>query len=198
MLVGDMNNNPDGIVFRALIAEDFRTHGSSLFEPGFWAVAIHRFGNWRMGIRSKLLRLPFSALYKILHPFVRFGFGIDLPYPTILGRRVRIWHHGGIFMGARSIGDDVHLRHNTTMGVLHRGESDAKPVIGNRVDIGPGAVILGGIEIGDDVVIGANSVVLRDVPAKSTVLGIPARPVQHFSARGREVTTGAPEGPSTP
>lgn len=178
MLSGGENNNPEGISFLGLIAEDFRTHDRSLIELGFWAVAIHRFGNWRMGIRPKPIRAPFSLLYMILFQLMALSFGISLPYNTVLGRRVRIWHHGGIFVGARSIGDDVHLRHNVTMGVLHRGEDDAKPVIGNRVDIGVGAAILGAVEVGDDVVIGPNSVVLKDVPPDSTVFGVPARPVK--------------------
>ena len=178
MLIGDADNNPSDISFPRLIAEDFRTHGRNLLDPGLWAIAVHRFGNWRMGIRSKVLRAPFSLLYKTLFWLIEIGLGIELPYNTVLGRRVRIWHHGGIFIGARSIGDDVHLRHNVTIGVLHRGDEDAKPVIGSRVDIGPGAAILGAIEIGDDVVVGANSVVLKDVPPDSTVLGVPARPVK--------------------
>jgi serine O-acetyltransferase len=181
MLLGDANNNPKGISFWKLIAEDYRTHDGELFEPGFWVVALHRFGNWRMDVRPKILRAPFSLLYKFLYRVMCLFFGITLPYNTILGRRVRIWHHGCIFIGARSIGDDVHLRHNITVGVLHRGEEGAMPVIGNRVDVGPGVVILGPIEVGDDVVIGANSVVVRDVPADSTVFGVPARPVRAFS-----------------
>jgi serine O-acetyltransferase len=178
MLIGDADNNPSDISFPRLVAEDFRTHDRNLLDPGFWAVAVHRFGNWRMGVRPKVLRAPFSLLYKTVFWLIEICLGISLPYNTVLGRRVRVWHHGGIFVGARSIGDDVHLRHNVTIGVLHRGDEGAKPVIGNRVDIGPGAAILGAIEIGDDVVVGANSVVLKDVPPDSTVLGVPARPVK--------------------
>src|SRR5262249_47465695 len=64
---GDRNLNPEGIGFFSLLNEDLRTHGGDLFEQGFWAVAVHRFGNWRMGIRPKLLRAPFSIIYKCLY-----------------------------------------------------------------------------------------------------------------------------------
>jgi len=192
MLPGDVDNNPKGVGFLALVAEDFRTHDRAILDPGFWALAIHRFGNWRMGIRPKLVRAPFSLLHRALFTFIKLGFGIELPYVTVLGRGVRIWHHGGIFIGARSIGDGVQLRHNTTIGVLHSGEDDAKPVIGNRVDIGCGAVILGGVEVGDDVVIGANTVVVKDVPAGSTVFGVPARPVRLMPAPKAPPKSGTP------
>ena len=104
-------------------------------------------------------------------------FGIDLGYSVKLGRRVRIWHHGGIFLGAVSIGNDVTIRHNTTMGVAHQDEKWSKPIIEDRVDIGAGACILGAVTVGHDSVIGANSVVVRSFPPESTLFGVPARPV---------------------
>ena len=174
---GDRNQNPTGISFFRLIAEDFRTHDKNLLEPGFWAVAIHRFGNLRMAIRPRPLRMPFSLLYKILHACMSGFFGIKLCYSVKLGRRVRLWHHGGMFLGAISIGDDVTIRHNTTMGVLHKDDKWKKPVVEDRVDIGSGACILGDVTVGHDSVIGANSVVARSFPPHSTVLGNPARRV---------------------
>lgn len=172
---GDRNLNPRGISFWALIAEDFQTYDRGLVDPCFLAVVIHRYGNARMSIRPKLLRAPFSLVYKFLFNFFWYVFGINLPYSTLLGRRVRIWHHGGLWLGARSIGDDVHIRHNTTFGLLSRNEPNGKPIIGNRVDLAPGVCVLGAVTIGDDCVIGPNSVVIRDVPAGSAVLGVPAR-----------------------
>lgn len=174
---GDRNQNPEGIGFLALLREDFRTFDRRLSDPGFWAVAIHRFGNLRMDIRPRLLRLPFSLLYQVMHAFMSGFFGIDLEYSVKLGRRVRIWHHGGMFIGAISIGDDVTLRHNTTMGVAHQDEGWKKPIIEDRVDIGAGACILGDVRIGHDSVIGANTVVVRSFPPHSTLFGVPARRV---------------------
>lgn len=173
--VGDCNGNPPGIGLLELLREDYRTHGSRLLEPGFVAIAVHRLGNARMGVRPKLLRAPLTIAYDAAYVLVNWAWGIDLSYMVPLGRRVRIWHHGGIVLGARSIGDDVNIRHNTTFGVLNRRELDGKPIIGNRVDVGVGACVFGAITVGDDAVIGPNSVVLRDVPAGSVVMGVPAR-----------------------
>jgi serine O-acetyltransferase len=180
---GDRNENPAGLTLLELLAEDWRTHGSDPLQPGFWAVAVHRFGNWRMD-KPKIVRAPLTALYHVLHTSVSWKFGIDLGYTVKLGRRVRIWHHGGIVLGARAIGDDVHIRQNTTLGVLSREDVTGKPVIEDRVDIGAGACVLGQVTVGHDTVIGANSVVVKDVPAHSTLFGVPARPVK--LARGPE------------
>jgi serine O-acetyltransferase len=205
---GDKNENPRGIGFLALIAEDFRTYDRNVMEPGFWAVAIHRFGNWRMGLRAKPVRAPATVVYRTLRTAVHWGWGIKLDYTVKLGRRVRIWHHGGMVLGARSIGDDVHIRQNTTFGIPRRTELNAKPIIGDRVDIGCGAVLLGHIRIGADSVIGANSVVTRDVPAGSLVVGNPARVVtimaeaeatSDAAANGGEAPARRPEpAPSAP
>jgi len=172
---GDFNENPQGIGLLALLAEDYRTYDRSLLEPGFWAVATHRLGNARMGVRFKLLRAPLTVVYRLVFTAIMWVWGINIPYNTKLGRRVRIWHHGGIWLGARSIGDDVHIRHNTTFGLLSRREPSGKPIIGNRVDVGVGACILGAVTVGDDCVIGPNSVVIRDLSPGSVVMGVPAR-----------------------
>jgi hypothetical protein len=181
---GDKNNNPAGIGLAALLAEDFATYDGNLLEPGFWAVAVHRFGNWRMDIRPKPLRAPFSLAYRTMFTAIDWLWGIDLCYTVRLGRRVRLWHHGGMVLGAQSIGDDVQIRHNTTFGLRSRDDLTRKPVIEDRVDVGVGACVLGDVTVGHDSVIGANSVVLRDVPPHSTVLGVPARPVRIQPAGG--------------
>ncbi|MFO1091077.1 MAG: serine acetyltransferase [Hyphomicrobiales bacterium] len=172
---GVENCNPAGLGFWQLVAEDYRTHDRDPFAQGLWALFVHRFGNWRMGIENRWLRLPLSLLYKILYKLSQFVCGIDLPYTTRVGRRVKLEHFGGMILVARSIGDDVVIRQNTTFGVRNTRELEAKPMIGDRVDIGAGAVLLGHIRIGDDSVIGANAVVLDDVPAGALAVGVPAR-----------------------
>jgi serine O-acetyltransferase len=174
---GSSNDNPEGIDLWSLLREDFRTHDSDPRQPGFWAVAVHRLGNARMDVHSKLLRAPLTVAYHLAFTGVNWVWGIDLSYTVKLGRRVRIWHHGGTVLGARAIGDDVHIRHNTTLGLANRFDKTMKPIIGNRVDIGAGAAVLGAVTVADDCVIGANSVVMRDLPPGSTAFGVPARPV---------------------
>lgn len=172
---GTQNNNPAEISFWGLVAEDFATHGRDLLAQGFWALFWHRFGNWRMSVRPRALRMPLSALYKLGARATQWFCGIDLPYTVVVGRRVKLEHFGGMILVAHTIGDDVIIRQNTTFGLSCLSRPDARPIIGDRVDIGAGAVILGGISIGNDTVIGANAVVNRDQPAHVVVGGVPAR-----------------------
>lgn len=159
-----------------LIQEDWVTHQRDWTLPGFRAVAVHRFGVWRMSVRPLLLRAPLSVLYRMLYRKVRNQYGIELPYTVNLGRRVIIEHQSGIVIhGFCSIGDDCIIRQGVTLGNRYRDRPNEAPQLGNRVNIGAGAKLLGGITIGDDVNIGANAVVLQDVPAGKTALGIPAK-----------------------
>jgi serine O-acetyltransferase len=183
---GSTNENPPDIGLLELIKEDFLTHDGNLTEPGFWAVALHRLGNARMAVKPRWLRMPLSTTYRVAFVVTDWLFGIELPYTVKLGRRVRIWHHGGIVISARAIGNDVHIRHNTTMGVARRNEPGL-PIIGDRVDIGVGSCILGAVTVGDGAMIGANSVVVHDVPPGATAVGAPARVVMN----GRPARSGS-------
>ena len=138
-------------------------------------MAVYRFGRWRYRIPVALLRVPFSLLYKGLKLLSQILTGIDLPCEVQVGKRFTIEHFGGIIISGDTVfGDDVVIRNGVTIGLRRTGVRGA-PRIGNRVDIGAGAKILGDIVIGDDVAIGANAVVLQDVPANSIAVGIPAR-----------------------
>jgi serine O-acetyltransferase len=181
---GQRDENPPDIGLGALLAEDFHTYDGRLSAPGFWAVAVHRFGNWRMGVR-KPFRAPLTLLYRTAFQAIRLGFGIDLPYDTKLGRRVRIDQHGAVIIGARSIGNDVVIRHSAILGVMRRDATSEKPIIEDGVEIGPRACVIGAVTIGHDTLVCANTVVPMNVPANSTVLGVPARIVdlrQHLGS----------------
>jgi serine O-acetyltransferase len=166
--------NPPGLGLLALLREDLRTHDGNIFEQGFWAIAVHRFGNWRMG-RPKIVRAPCTLLYRFLFKWVEWTCGITLPYTVKLGRRVRIWHHGGMILHAEAIGDDVHIRQNTTFGVSSRERLHQLPTIEDRVDLGCGVAVLGKVTIGHDSVISANAVVVKDIAPRSLAVGAPAK-----------------------
>lgn len=164
-----------------LLREDWRTHNCSLASHGFWVMVVYRFGRWRYQIRQRWLRMPFSLLYKVSFIFIQIITGIELPCEAQVGRRFRIDHFSGIIISGDSVfGDDVVIRNGVTVGLRHTGVRGS-PRIGNRVDIGAGAKILGPITIGDDSAIGANAVVIKDVPPNSIAVGVPARIIsRHF------------------
>jgi serine O-acetyltransferase len=158
------------------IKEDWIAHGRDWTRPGFRAVAVHRFGVWRMKVEPKILRAPFSILYRALFRKVRNTYGIELPYSVQLGRRVIIEHQSAIVIhGDCVIGDDCIIRQGVTMGNRYLERPLDAPKLGTRVNVGAGAKIFGDVTIGDGANIGANAVVLCDVPAGATAVGIPAK-----------------------
>jgi serine O-acetyltransferase len=101
---------------------------------------------------------------------LRVRYGIDISYRTKIGKGLYIGHFGGIVVhGDAEIGEYCNLSQGMTIGVSIRGKNAGVPKIGNRVFIGPGAVILGGITVGNEVLIGTNSIVTFDVPDQSVV-----------------------------
>jgi serine O-acetyltransferase len=157
------------------LREDWITHERDPWRQGLWVMVVYRFGQWRYQIRPRIIRMPFSFLYKVLFKFAQILTGVELPCEARIGRRFKIEHFGGIVVsGDATFGDDVVIRNGVTVGLRQVGRRGS-PTIGNRVDIGAGAKILGAIVVGDDVAIGANSVVINDVPANSIAVGIPAR-----------------------
>lgn len=157
------------------IRADLRAHGGHWGAQGFWALVVYRFGRWRYGIRSPWLRKPLSLLYRVAYKLVQILTGIELPCEAVIGRNFVIDHFGGIVIsGYARFGDNCRIRNGVVVG-LSRVEDPIAPVIGNNVDIGTGATLLGRITIGDNVLIGANAVVVRDVPADHIAVGVPAQ-----------------------
>lgn len=155
--------------------EDYKCYREGLLAQGFWALQFYRFCALRFGFRNRWLRAPFAVVYIFLTKFSQVFFGIYIGSKAKIGRRLTIEHFGGIVIHNNAvIGDDVIIRQGVTIGNKSLEFPLEAPVIGSRVSIGAGAKILGGIKIGDDVLIGANAVVITDVPDNSIAVGVPA------------------------
>ena len=172
------------------IRQSWEVHGRRFSSPGFKAVAVHGFGQWRMSIRWKLVRVPLGVLYRMLYRRCCNKYGIELPYGVKMGERVIFEHQNCIVIhGSSIIDDDSILRHGVTLGNRYLDRPDEAPTLGKRVNVGVGAVILGKVTLGDDVQVGANSVVLHDAPAGSTLVGTPAV-ASTLSISRRDVSVG--------
>lgn len=183
---GDCGTDSSTIGMFHNLREDWITHERDIWRQGLWVMVVYRFGRWRYQFRYRLVRAPLSFFYKFLFKFAQTVTGIELPCETVVGSRFRIDHFGDIIIsGDARFGDDVVIRNGVTIG-LRRAGLRGSPKIGNRVDIGAGAKILGSIAIGDDTVIGANAVVLQDVPPNSIAIGIPAKIFPRRSANGAQ------------
>ena len=120
--------------------------------------------------------LPVSYLYNI---YGEFFLGIEIPLKVRIGRGLSIYHgYGTVVSSSAIIGDNCVLRQGITIGEKTINCNDC-PTLGDRVDIGAGAVVIGRISIGNDVKIGANSVVLKSVPDGAVVAGNPAKIISH-------------------
>jgi serine O-acetyltransferase len=156
------------------ICSDLRAYRGNWGAQGFWVMVVYRFGRWRYTIQSRIIRKPFSLIYRILYKLIQIITGIELPCEVELGNNFIIDHFGGIIIsGYAKFGDNCRIRNGVVVG-LSRINEPAAPIIGNNVDIGTGAKILGAIRIGNNVCIGANAVVISDVPDNSLAVGIPA------------------------
>lgn len=173
---------PDGLGLMHIIREDYQTHQRDWTLPGFRAVAAQRFGVWCQGVRFAPARWVLNRLALVLYRRVRNRYGIEIGYTVSLGRRVVIEHQSGIVIhGFSIIGDDCIIRQGVTMGIKSTERPFDAPVLGRKVDVGAGAKLLGRIRIGDHARIGANAVVLSDVPDGATAVGIPARVIPYRS-----------------
>jgi serine O-acetyltransferase len=166
-------------VFREQVETIFREDPAAksvlevvLCYPGFHAVVLHRVAH-----RLNCWKIP--LLPRVVSQATRFFTGIEIHPGATIGRRLFIDHGAGVVIGETSeIGDDVLLYQGVTLGGTGAEKGKRHPTIGNRVVIGTGAAVLGNIRIGDNVKIGAGSVVVHPVPDNSTVVGIPGRVVR--------------------
>lgn len=133
-----------------------------------------------------------SPLLFPIYPFMRlalrhvtYKLGISIPHTTRIGSGFYIGHFGGIVVNYQCvIGRNCNISHGVTLGQSNRGNLAGTPIIGDCVYIGPGATILGAVTIGDNVAIGANCVVTKDVPEGAVVVGNPGRIVSYKGSAG--------------
>lgn len=140
--------------------------------PGFHAVVLHRAAHrcWRAG---------FKLIARVVSHFARFVTGIEIHPAATLGRRVFIDHGMGVVIGSTAeVGDDCTLYHGVTLGGTSLAQTKRHPTLGKGVVVGSGAKILGPFLVGDGAKIGSNAVVVKEVPAGATVVGIPGRIVE--------------------
>jgi len=145
-------------------------------NPGLWVLTVYRYGRWARNIRIWGIRWICDRIYWILHSLVSTLTTVHLPREVKIGKCFHMIHPMSIMIHPRTvIGDHVGIMHEVTLGT--KGTRGA-PVIGNHVFIGAGAKIIGAVRIGDNVDIGANAVVLKDVPPDSLVVGNPGRVIE--------------------
>ncbi|MGZ5819211.1 MAG: serine O-acetyltransferase [Burkholderiaceae bacterium] len=156
---------------------DLARHGgarSFLREQSIWAIWTYRFGRRIDQRPAGLLKRVLTSWYWLLFRLVETSVGISLPKSVQIGPGLRIWHFGGIFIHPDTvIGANCTLRQGVTIG--NRVEDGPVPVLGNDVELGAYAQVLGGVRLGNGCKIGAMSVVLCDVPDGATAVGAPAR-----------------------
>ena len=137
--------------------------------PGVHAVWGHRITHWLWGRGARLLA-------RALAEFTRILTGVDIHPGAVLGHGLFIDHATGVVIGETAeVGEDVTLFHGVTLGGTGRDIGKRHPTLGDRVTVGAGAKVLGAIKVGDDSQIGANAVVVKEVPASAVVVGVPGQ-----------------------
>ena len=150
---------------------------------GVWAVSAYRFGRWANNEAPRAVRPAAKAAYLALFKFVEMTTGVSVPAHAEIGPGFYIGHFGNIIVHPDTVmGERCSISQGVTIGVLG-GARAGVPRIGNDVYIGAGAKILGPVTIGDGATIGANAVVLEDVPAGCTAVGVPARVIGKKQAK---------------
>jgi len=130
----------------------------------------------------KSLLFPFAI---IMLNHLKYKLGISVPYQTRIDSGFYIGHFGGIFVSSRSvIGKNCTLSQRVTIGQVNRGKNKGFPILGDNVYIAPGANVSGSLRIGNNVAIGANCVVTKDIPDNSVVVGIPGRIISKNGVKG--------------
>lgn len=195
IIAADLYRYGHAVSIRSFVRNYFLNPG---FKYTFWM---------RLAYYLRQKRVIWRPLYYLCRAILhRYGirYGISIPYNTCIGLGLYIGHHGGIVINSEVIiGRDCNINHDVTLGVAYGGKNPGIPVIGDRVYLGPGCKVVGGIHLGNDVAVGANAVVVESVPDCSVVVGIPAKVKSFKGSLAYVVNTrgddpiGLDDGPST-
>ena len=129
---------------------------------------------------NRLLRRTLYPVARVMLRRYRYKYGIAIPFTTSIGRGFYIGHFGCIIVHRNTvIGRNCNLSHGVTLGQANRGKNKGYATIGDNTYIGPGAKVIGAVSIGDNVAVGANCVVTKDVPNNAVVAGVPAKIISY-------------------
>ncbi|HXH02186.1 MAG TPA: serine acetyltransferase [Candidatus Competibacteraceae bacterium] len=146
----------------------------ALSNYGFLAIAVYRFGRAVNAVRVPVLGTLLRIVYFLAKTLIEVLFGISIDVNSRIGPGFYIGHFGGIVIHG-DLGRHCSVGQGVTIGSRGAGRSDGWPTLGDNVFVGAGAKIIGRIRVGNDVVIGANAVVVKDVPDGMLAVGVPAR-----------------------
>jgi serine O-acetyltransferase len=148
--------------------------------PGVHALWGHRISHWLWTRGARVTA-------RVVGELTRIFTGVEIHPGAVIGNRLFIDHATGVVIGETAeVGDDVTIYHGVTLGGISTDPGKRHPTIGDRVIIGAGAKILGPIKIGDDSRIGANAVVVKEVPSSSVVVGVPGQIVSRSGPAGED------------
>lgn len=176
--------------FIQTLRRDYERHGRSLKAPELWVIAVYRYGEWSRehdGVLGKVT----GKVYGALNLGIYLTTGCSVHREVKVGDDLHIIHTGNIRIHPETvIGHRVGIMHDVTIGT--NPDRPGAPKIGDDVFIGTGAKILGGVTIGNGARIAANSLVIHDVPAGATAVGVPARVLRYTGRPESEVPPSAP------
>ena len=150
-----------------------------------WIIFLYRFGRWlHFECEIPILKTVLKIIYHVASTIIPLMYNTHIQIKAEIGKGLYLGHYGGIWIGPVIIGRNCNLSQEITIGIGGKGEHRGVPELGNNVYIGPGAKIFGKIRIGDNVAIGANSVVSKSISDNAVVVGNPARIVGYEGSRG--------------
>jgi len=176
LLYSDLYRINGIISFNSLLSTFFRR---GEFRYNFWM----RLCSYTRS--DKIMRYSLYFLARFILNHLQYKFGIRIQPTMVIGPGLFIGHFGGINVSVQSkIGKNLNISQQVTIGVSNRGGRKGVPTIGDNVYIGPGARIFGNIKIGNNVAVGANCVVTKDVPDNSVIVGIPGKVISKMGSKG--------------